>query len=168
MKKSISIMAMIVIGIAGTSLSSCSSQKPEQINRILRIDGDKPTSLAEILSAVAGRTNMKVESQDFDFGGKSGTLKSVLIYDSRTSVMVRGTSTEECRPMEGRRDPSFSPTIFGVSIYRTSVFKPRMALAEVAKVLDEEARKRGGELITESQKCEDRAALHFQSGRNSP
>jgi hypothetical protein len=156
MRKKIIALAVVAVGALGVFLYYSSLQKPEQINRVLRIDANRPNSLTEIVSAVASRADMKVESQDFDYGGKSGTLKAFLIYDSRVSVMVRGTSNEECHPMEGRRDPSFSGTIYGVSIYRTSMFKPKMPLREIAKVVEEEARQRGGELITEGQKCEDR------------
>lgn len=98
---------------------------------------------------------MKLESQDFNYGGESGTLTALLAFDSRTSVMVRGISNEECHPREGRRDPSFSRSVYGVSIYRTSIFKPKLTLHNVAEVLGEEAQRRGGALVPESQKCAD-------------
>jgi len=153
MTKVYRFVGLMIAALSGVTVSSCSSGKPEQLNLILRIDAGHPASLNEIVSAMADRTGMKVTSQDFDYGGKSGLLKALLASNSRISIMVRGTSDEECHPREGRRDPTFSRSLYGVSIYRTSIFKPRMALKEVAAVLGEEAKRRGGALLPESQLC---------------
>jgi len=149
--------SLAFLGLMGIAVSSCSPSKPEQLNLILRIDAANPASLGEIVSAMANRADMKVESQDFDYGGKNGILKAFLASGSRVSVMIRGTSDEECHPREGRRDPSFSRPVYGVSIYRTSIFKPKITLQEVATVLGEEAKRRGGALVPESQNCVDDA-----------
>ena len=165
MKTFYSIALVAILGVLLVSFSACSSSKPEQINLILRIDKGRSASLKEIMAAMANRIGMKLELQDFDYGGESGTLKAALAFDSRTSVMVRSISTEECSPREGRRDPSFSPSVYGVSIYRTSVFQPKLALHNVAEVLREEAQRRGGSLVTENQKCAD-VALSDQMHRS--
>ena len=154
----------ILLSLTGIVVSSCSPNKPEQLNLILRVDATRPASLREIVSAMADRSRMKVESQDFDYGGKNGVLKAFLLSGSRVSVMIRGTSDEECHPREGQRDPSFSRPVYGVSIYRTSIFKPKMALQEVATVLGEEAKRRGGALLPESENCPDVAADTSKEG----
>lgn len=150
--KSIALTHLILIGIA---VSSCSPSKPEQLNLILRVDANRPTSLRDIVSAMANRTGLQVTSQDFDYGGKNGLLKAFLMSGSRISVMIRGTSEEECHSQEGRRDPTFSRSVYGVSIYRTSLFKPKIDLQQAAVVLREEAQRRGGDLLSENQKCAD-------------
>jgi hypothetical protein len=155
MKRVYGFIRLIFLGIVGIAVSSCSPGKPEQLNLILRIDVTKPASLGEIVSAMANKTGMEVESQDYDYGGKDGVLKAFLVSGSRISVMIRGTSDEECYPREGRRDPTFSRLVYGVSIYRTSIFKPKMGLQEVATVLGQEAKQRGGALVPENQNCAD-------------
>lgn len=147
--------ALAFLSLMGIAVSSCSPSKPEQLNLILRIDAAKPASLGEIVSAMANRTGMKVNSQDFDFGGKNAVQKATLIFDSRVSVMVSSAFDEDCHPPEGYREVAFSRSVYGVSIYRTSIFKPKMALQEVANVLGEEAKRRGGALVAESQNCAD-------------
>lgn len=107
---------------------------------------------------------MKVESQDFDYGGKNAGFKGFLLSGSRVSVMIRGTSDEERHPREGRRDPSFSRPVYGVSIYHTSMFKPKMALQEIATVSGEEAKRRGGALLPESENCAHVAAETSKEG----
>jgi hypothetical protein len=155
MKRACSFITLVLLSFVGIAVSSCSSGKPEQLNLILRVDANRPASLGEIVSATATRTGMQVESQDFDYGGKNGLLKTYSMSGSRISLMIRATSNEECHPREGRRDPTFSRSVYGVSIYRTSMFKPNMALQEVATVLGEEANRRGGALVPESQNCVD-------------
>jgi hypothetical protein len=144
---------IICISIFLAILSSCSTDKPEQINMILRIDPDKPESLKKIVFTMADNVKMKVDSQNFDYGGKNGLLKAFLLYDSRTSVMIRGISDEECQSREGLRDPTFSRTLYAVSIYRTSIFKPKISLKELSEILYKEAKAYGGLLLSEEQKC---------------
>jgi hypothetical protein len=148
-------MTLILLSIIGMNMSSCSPIRPEQLNFILRIDKAKPASLGEIVSAMANRAGMKVKEQDFDYGRSHGVQKAFLIFDSRISVAVSETFDEDCHPAEGYREIAFSSSAYGVSIYRTSIVKPRMALQEVANVLGEEAKRRGGELVAESDNCAD-------------
>jgi hypothetical protein len=148
-------MTLIFLSVIGIIASSCSPIRPEQLNFILQIDKEKPASLGEIVSAMANRAGMKVKEQDFDYGGSNGVQKAFLIFDSRISVAVSGTFDEDCHTPEGYREIAFSSSAYGVSIYRTSIFKPRMALQEVANVLGEEAKRRGGALVPESENCAD-------------
>jgi hypothetical protein len=151
------------LALMGVAVSSCSPSKPEQLNLTLRIDAANPASLDDIVSAMANRTGMKVNSQDFDYGGKNGVQKATLIFDSRVSVMVSSTFDENCNPPEGYREVAFSRSVYGVSIYRTSIFKPKLALQEVANLLGEEAKRRGGALVPESQNCADVATETLKS-----
>jgi hypothetical protein len=155
MKRIYLLLALLLLsGVVAVTARSCSLSRPEQLNLILRVDGNVPSSLTQVVSGMADRTGMKVESQDFNFGGKNGVLKTVSVYGGGTDVMIQGTSDEECHPLQGRRDPTFSRPVYAVSIYRTwSLFGPKMALKDVAAVLGEEAKRRGGALVPESQNC---------------
>lgn len=127
--------------------------RPEQINRIMISSGSKDLPIIDISNAVAQSTLMTINREDFDFGGRSGTLQSVLIFDSRSSIMIRSISTEECVPEEGERDPKFSRSIYSVSIYRTSIFSPRIPLNKLSMIIEAEARRHDARLVTESEKC---------------
>lgn len=151
-KKSYALLIAPVIGFM--SLVSCSVGKPEQINLLLKINDQEKSTLSNIVNAVAKATDMKVESQDFQYGGSNGTLRAFLIHNSRTEIMVRSTSDEECSPKQGRRSPTFSRPVYSVSIYRTSVFKPKIPLQQVAKIFEQQAGLANGQLVPESQNCQ--------------
>jgi hypothetical protein len=138
-----------------SAMSSCSPEKPEQINLILKVDPERPSALKDIMTETASKIGMELESQDFSYGGKGGTLGAFLASGSRASIMVRAISDEECHPREGRRSPTFSSSVYSVSIYRTSVFNPKMSLRDMAKVLRDNAKNMGASLVSESEKCTD-------------
>lgn len=146
----LAILATIIL--ISVTIYVSSIRKPDQINLILKI-ADKNIKISDIINPSANRIGMQLKAEDFKFGGDSSTLKTYLMYDSETSIMIQSISEEECQSREGRRDPVFSNTIYTVSIYRTSTFGSKRSLRDVATILGEEARRRGGTLVTEDQKC---------------
>lgn len=143
------LAAALLIAIATYTFSI---KKPDSISLILKT-GDKDVEISDILKQSSTKIGMTLKKEDFKFGGDSSIMKSYLMYDSEISVMIQSMSEEECRQREGRRDPIFSKTTFTVSIYRTSIFRPKRSLQDVARILKEEVRRQGGSLVTEDQKC---------------
>jgi hypothetical protein len=72
--------ALAFLAQMGVAVSACSPSKPEQLNLTLRIDATNPASLGEIVSAMANRTGMEVNSQDFDYDEKNRVQKNDLDF----------------------------------------------------------------------------------------
>ncbi len=123
--------------------TSCSREKPPQLNLLLNTGAKGPVLLESILTDVATQTDMNVQDESLDFGGTKA-VKVYVIENSRQSIMIRPAMLNcEAHSVE----PCFSRTSYTVSISEISMFKPRRSLREVAAIFERVAKRYDASLI---------------------
>lgn len=145
------INAFIIIG-ASACLVSC-NKKVDQLNTIIRTPIGQEGAIDRISQEIAVKSGMVVSKEVFNYGGKNGELVSILISNHTSSIVIRNISTEECTVKGGDRKPEFYRYIFSVSIYRTSIFSPKIDNIDLLKIISLAASRNGSSIVEEHSKC---------------
>lgn len=125
----------------------------EQASFVLRLAQGRENALEQIVPAAARKLGMRSTSEAFDYGAPGGKLRTYMLSGRGTQVMIRSLSVEECQVREGRREPEFSTTLYGVSAAKTWPSLNAPSIKDVIAVIREAARPQGAYVLSEVDKC---------------
>jgi hypothetical protein len=133
----LSVLAAIAIG-------SC-SYTPEQINFVLDMETvNGEIHIESVLKDVSHENDLTFSKSYSD--ARSSTLSVYMVYNFTETAVVQN-QMDDCKFEKSKFSSCFSASKYAVSVYRSTILRPRIPLACLANDIILKAKEHGGSLV---------------------